>query len=66
MGEPAARTAGPPDADGWVQARIPVEAADHAVGDLLRLGAEIEVLEPPELRQAMGDVVARLGAAYGL
>jgi predicted DNA-binding transcriptional regulator YafY len=65
LGEQAARTAGAPDAEGWVRAQIPIESIDHAAGDLLRLGAEAEVLEPPELREAIGGIVERLAAAYG-
>jgi predicted DNA-binding transcriptional regulator YafY len=65
VGEQAARTAGTPDADGWVRASMPIESTDHAVGDLLRLGAEVEVLEPPDLRSAIADVIDRLRAAYG-
>jgi predicted DNA-binding transcriptional regulator YafY len=65
VGEQALRTAGAADAEGWVCATMPIESVDHAVGDLLRLGADVEVLEPAELRQAIGAVVNRLQAAYG-
>jgi predicted DNA-binding transcriptional regulator YafY len=46
-------TAGPPDAEGWVRGRIPTESDKHAAVELLRLGAEIEVLEPDGLRRQM-------------
>lgn len=62
--EMARRSAAPPDADGWVQANIPVETTDHAMRELLKLGVEAEVLEPPELRQAMRDAAATLAARY--
>lgn len=63
-GEMARRTAATPGADGWVQARIPIETIDHAMRELLKLGVEVEVLEPPELRRAMRDAAASLAARY--
>jgi hypothetical protein len=32
---------------------------------LLRLGPEVEVLDPPELRDRMTETAARLAALYG-
>jgi predicted DNA-binding transcriptional regulator YafY len=61
----ARRTAGEPGPDGWVTARVPVETVEHAVGELLRLGPEIEVLAPPQLRARLADAVARLSELYG-
>jgi predicted DNA-binding transcriptional regulator YafY len=60
----ARRTAGQPEADGWVRARLPVETVEHAVGELLRLGPEVEVLAPPQLRARLADAVARLSELY--
>jgi predicted DNA-binding transcriptional regulator YafY len=51
-------------ADGWVRVEVPVEAPDAAVGQLLRLGPEVEVVGPPELRARMAAAVAALAAAY--
>ncbi|MFG2983480.1 helix-turn-helix transcriptional regulator [Streptomyces sp. NPDC048258] len=56
--------AGPADAEGWVRIRLPVESEAVAVGDLLRLGTEAEVLGPPELRSALAGTVAALAARY--
>ena len=47
----AVETTGIADADGWVRARVPIESAGHALADFLRLGADIEILEPAELRE---------------
>lgn len=55
----------PPDADGWVRAVVPIESVRHAHGELLRLGAEVEVLEPAELRDMLRATAARLAAFYG-
>jgi predicted DNA-binding transcriptional regulator YafY len=67
--EPAAnqaigRTAGPPDASGWVRAVIPIETPEHAAGELLRLGADAEVLEPAELRDLMTATIMQLTRTY--
>jgi predicted DNA-binding transcriptional regulator YafY len=53
-----------PDADGWHTVRLPVATNRHAVSELLRLGAEVEVLEPADLRAAMGEEVQRLVDLY--
>src|SRR5215475_1668447 len=54
-----------PDGDGWVRTRIPIETSEHALGELLRLGADVEVLGPPELRRRMVTVAAALVRVYG-
>ncbi|MFE2560747.1 helix-turn-helix transcriptional regulator [Streptomyces sp. NPDC059352] len=51
--------------DGWVEAVIPTESTDHACGELLRLGADVEVVAPAELRRTMADTVGVLARAYG-
>ncbi|MEU8421545.1 WYL domain-containing protein [Micromonospora sp. NPDC048835] len=55
---------GPPDGQGWVVARLPVESVQVAYRQLLGLGPEVEVLEPPELRQLFAESAERLGALY--
>ncbi|MGW6568067.1 helix-turn-helix transcriptional regulator [Streptomyces sp. NPDC054975] len=50
--------------DGWVEAVIPVEGTEHACGELLRLGADVQVVAPAELRQAMASTVEALARAY--
>ncbi|MFJ9417217.1 helix-turn-helix transcriptional regulator [Streptomyces sp. NPDC101227] len=52
--------------DGWVEAVIPTESTAYACGELLRLGIDVEVVAPAELRQAMADTVGVLSRAYGL
>ncbi|WP_309056378.1 transcriptional regulator [Streptomyces sp.] len=58
-------TATPAGDDGWVEAVIPVESTDHACGELLRLGPDVEVLGPPALRTAMTTAVRALAGFYG-
>ena len=48
----------------WTTVRVPVESLEHAVVDLLRLGPEVEVLEPPELRARVIDRIAATAAVY--
>ncbi|MEO3779696.1 YafY family protein [Micromonospora sp. B11E3] len=61
----ATRAAGEPDGDGWVVTRLPVESAEVAYDLLLRLGPEVEVLDPPGLRERLAGAAARLAALYG-
>ena len=49
----------PPDGQGWVVTRLPVESVDVAYSQLLRLGPEVEVLDPPELRARIAEAAAR-------
>src|ERR1700761_3528647 len=48
----------------WAEAWIRIGPLDTAVLDLLALGPEAEVLEPPELRQAMAGAVDRMASWY--
>ncbi|RSS76648.1 YafY family protein [Streptomyces sp. WAC06614] len=63
-GNRALEEAGEPDRDGWVEVSLAVETEAVAVGDLLRLGVEAEVLGPPSLRAAVGRAVAVLAGRY--
>ncbi|WP_202486056.1 WYL domain-containing protein [Streptomyces sp. SID4985] len=49
-----------PDPRGGVRMVVPIESVEHATGEVLRLGPGIEVLEPPELRQAVADAAHAL------
>ncbi|MFE4537987.1 helix-turn-helix transcriptional regulator [Streptomyces scopuliridis] len=51
--------------DGWSEAVIPTESTEHACGELLRLGIDVEVVAPEELRRAMADAVCVLARTYG-
>lgn len=60
----AVRDAGAPDHRGRRDITIPIETGSEAVATLLRLGDQVEVLEPPELRLAMAEAVRRLARVY--
>jgi hypothetical protein len=52
-----------PDRSCQARLRLRFERSDRgAAGQLLRLGAGIEVLDPPELRPHMADAALRLAA----
>ncbi|GCD47886.1 transcriptional regulator [Streptomyces paromomycinus] len=63
-GSQALEGAGPPDHEGWVLVDLPVETPAVAVGDLLRLGTEAEVLGPPGLRAAVARTASELAERY--
>ena len=52
-----------PDAEGWAVLSIPIEEVGWASREMIRIGAEIEVLEPPELRDRVAEE-ARKMAGY--
>ena len=60
----AQRSAGEPDALGWRVVTVPVESAVQAVPELLRLGADAEVLAPAELRTHLIATLAAMTARY--
>jgi predicted DNA-binding transcriptional regulator YafY len=60
----AEASAGEPDEQGWVIIRLPVESPDVAYGQLLSLGPEVEVLEPPQLRTRLAAAAHRLAELY--
>lgn len=53
------------DEEGWTVVRVPIESVEHAQGTFLRLGTDVEVLEPPELRARMARTIAELAERYG-
>ncbi|MER6216601.1 YafY family protein [Streptomyces sp. NPDC001674] len=53
-----------PVSDGWTQAWVPIESIDHAHGEFLRLGTDIEVLAPEELRDRISATARALAARY--
>jgi predicted DNA-binding transcriptional regulator YafY len=59
------RLAAEADAEGWRTATIPIGTTHwHAASELLRFGAEAEVLAPPELRERMAEFVKGMAKRY--
>ncbi|WP_432184929.1 helix-turn-helix transcriptional regulator [Streptomyces tendae] len=50
--------------DGWVEVRVPIESIDHAHREFLRLGADVEVLAPAELRNRIAETARTLTTRY--
>jgi predicted DNA-binding transcriptional regulator YafY len=53
-----------PDEQGWSTIRLPVESVEVAYAQVLGLGPEVEVLDPPELRARLAEAAARTAALY--
>jgi predicted DNA-binding transcriptional regulator YafY len=53
------------DDDGWTLAKVPIESVEHAHGEFLRLGTDIEVLRPSALRERIARTAAQLAERYG-
>ncbi|HVW40154.1 MAG TPA: YafY family protein [Amycolatopsis sp.] len=54
-----------PDEDGWFRVELPVEPGAPALGELLRFGPELQVLEPADLRDQVAAAIARMAGHYG-
>ncbi|MFD3508657.1 helix-turn-helix transcriptional regulator [Nocardia sp. NPDC058666] len=57
----AQRTAVGPDAAGWTEVELPIESVETAVPELLKFGADVEVVAPEELRT---EITRTLRAMY--
>lgn len=55
-----------PDADGWAELEVPIEEIGWAAREMIRMGAEVEVLAPPELRERVMAAALKLATLYGL
>ena len=64
MSRRARAAAGVPDAAGWLVTEVPIESIRHGHVELLKLGANAEVLEPPELREMLTETVRGMSAHY--
>jgi predicted DNA-binding transcriptional regulator YafY len=52
------------DDQGWITAVVPIESLEHAHGEFLRLGADVEILSPATLRDRMRQTARSLGQLY--
>jgi predicted DNA-binding transcriptional regulator YafY len=60
------RTETPPDSDGWVTATVPIESLTHAESEFLKLGRDVEVVSPVELRDRIAATSRDLAAMYSV
>ena len=64
VADAADRSAGAADARGWRRVTVPIESVAHAADEMLKLGAEGEVIEPQALREALRLKAERLLSIY--
>jgi predicted DNA-binding transcriptional regulator YafY len=50
---------------GWFKVTIPIESVEMAAYDLMRVGAECEVVQPVELRHLLARTAADISRLYG-
>lgn len=48
----------------WAEALVRIESVDSAVLEILALGAEVEVLHPPELREQVGQAARQIAELH--
>ncbi|WP_028933384.1 helix-turn-helix transcriptional regulator [Pseudonocardia spinosispora] len=65
LAQAARQAAGAPDEHGWVQVTIPIESTEQTIPELLRLGADLEVLGPPALRERLTRTANEMADLYG-
>jgi hypothetical protein len=53
-----------PGRAGWVEAWVRIGSIDAATLDMLALGAEVEVIHPPELRMQLGRTARRIAGLH--
>jgi predicted DNA-binding transcriptional regulator YafY len=61
----ARRTTAGPDAAGRTEIEIPIESVEAAVPELLKLGADVEVVGPEALRAAVVRTLRAMNRTYG-
>jgi len=64
VAQAAEASAGEPDEAGWRRVTIPIESIPHAAAQVLRLGAQAQVLRPAALRRALVERVESVLALY--
>jgi len=50
--------------EGWVEAWVRIDSADAATLDMLALGAEVEVIHPPELRAQVRQTASQIAGLH--
>jgi len=60
----ASQTAGKPDRNGWVRCKLPLESIEFGVRELMRLGTEVAVIGPPELRAELARTAGAMAERH--
>ena len=61
----ALAAASEPDQEGWRTVSITLEDEWYTAANLLRLGPDAEILDPPELRERVSAAARAMAAIYG-
>jgi len=64
VAEAVERADSKPDRRGWHKVTIPIESVEMAALELLKVGAECEVLQPPELRRRIAANAREISGRY--
>jgi predicted DNA-binding transcriptional regulator YafY len=64
MARVARASASESDSSGFVTTTVPIESLKHGHTELLKLGADAEVLSPPELREMFAESARGLATTY--
>ena len=64
VAQAAEASASEADESGWRRVTVPIESIPHAAAQVLRLGAQAEVLRPAALRRALLERVSAVAALY--
>ena len=64
VAQAAEASASETDESGWRRVTIPIESIPHAAAQVLRLGAQAEVLKPAALRRELVERVSAIAALY--
>jgi len=55
-----------PDADGWCELDVPIEEVGWASHEFTKIGDDVEVLGPPELRSRVVTNISKMARRYGI
>jgi predicted DNA-binding transcriptional regulator YafY len=55
-----------PDAEGWCEFEVPIEEVGWASHEFTKIGDEVEVLGPPELRSRVVKNIEKMARRYGV
>jgi predicted DNA-binding transcriptional regulator YafY len=64
VAQAAEASASAPDEAGWRRVTIPIESITHAAAQVLRLGAQAEVLKPAALRRELRERIEAVATLY--
>jgi predicted DNA-binding transcriptional regulator YafY len=64
VAQAAEASASEPDESGWRRVTIPIESVAHAAAQVLRLGAQAEVLKPAALRREVRERASAIAALH--